>query len=91
MSTQLTQAEMNELIALRAEKARRDAEAQAKGLGISIGQKSNAVVLALDVGGWPVTLYKDAWLEVAAKLPQVLEFIAKNDSILPKRPQKTKA
>lgn len=80
----LTQAEMQELMMLRAEKARRDAEKEAKETGISIGA-SQAVVVALDAGGWPVTLKKNAWRELARKMPQIIAFIDKNDAILPNR------
>jgi len=80
-----------ELAQLRAENAKLKLKQTAKTseagrLSFQVSQKG--AVSLYGMGRFPVTLYGEQWIKLAAILPEILEFIKENDDKLTKKPAK---
>lgn len=64
----MSQAEINELVALRAENARLKAQATAS---VRVKMSDKGAIMITGIGKWPTTLYREQWIKVFGVREQV--------------------
>ena len=73
-----------ELAQLRAENASLKANANAN-LALSLKVSTKGAISLYGMGRFPVTLYAEQWVKVLGISNEIVDFIAKNQSILAKK------